>query len=202
MSTATTTSSPVKKTSSTGASLAVTMSQPVSPDPEAASSTDDDGSDIGRIAHRLAGAVYGTILATTVVVSVQGHDDPVRTAIAIVLVTSMVFYSAHVYSRVIARRMVVRHRLGWPVVIQIARDEWPMLQSSVVVLVPLALGLFGVVDPTEALWLAMASGVAALFTYGIVIGVREDGGWRHITLSALTTGSFGLVILALKVFVH
>jgi len=45
-------------------------------------------------------------------------------------------------------------------------------------------------------------GVGALFTYGWLIGRRENlGRWRTL-LSAFVTGSFGLVVLVLKVVVH
>jgi uncharacterized membrane protein len=155
-----------------------------------------------HIAHRLSGAVYGTILATTVVVSFQGHGTSMGTAVVIVVVTSLVFWVAHVYSRAIAQRLVVRRRLTGRDVGRIARDEWPMLQSSVPVLVPLLLGWVGLLDGKTAAWLAVLVGVGALFAYGLVIGIREEAGWRHTALSSVATGSFGLVILALKVVVH
>lgn len=155
-----------------------------------------------HIAHRLSGAVYGTILATTVVVATQDHAENIGDALLIVVVTSIVFWMAHVYSRAVGQRIVVRRRLTRGELTAIARNEWPMLQSAVLVVIPLALGWLGALDPSKAAWVAVLLGVAALFAYGALIGWREDlGGWRTLG-SALMTGSFGLVILALKVFVH
>lgn len=155
-----------------------------------------------RIAHRLSEAVYGTILATTVVVATQDHAGSIGDALIIVVVTSVVFWMAHVYAKAVGLRIVVRRPVTRAELARIARDEWPMLQSGVPVIVPLLLGWMGVLEPETAGWLAVLIGVAALFAYGALIGWREDlGRWRTVG-SSLTTGSFGLVILALKVFVH
>ena len=153
-------------------------------------------------AHRLAEEVYGTILATTVVVASAGGDQPVVYPLVVVVVTSVVFWCAHVYARTVARRMVVERTLTRQDVAQIARSDWPMLRSAVPVAVPLGLGSLGLIADQTAGWLAVLVGVGALFAYGFIIGVREDlSRWRTL-LSATLTGSFGLVILGLKVMVH
>jgi hypothetical protein len=162
--------------------------------------------ELQHIAHRLSGAVYGTILATAVVVAVAGHPDQLpaqhSTTLLLVLVTSLVFWLAHVYAEAVGARLVAGHELGWPNILRIARGEWPMLQSSIPILIPLALASLGVVSEETGSWLAVLVGVGALFTYGWLIGRRENLGTGRSLMHALTTGSFGLVVLALKVFVH
>ncbi|MEO8108046.1 MAG: hypothetical protein ABI720_12085 [Actinomycetes bacterium] len=153
-------------------------------------------------AHRIAGAIYGTILATTVVAA-MGHDPSlVDRAIAIVVVTSAVFYAAHVYSLIVAARMVSGRQLTRHEMRTIASDEWPMLQSSWPVVVPLVLGKLGVVSEELAVDLAMVAGIGALFFYGVLLGVREGKGRINIVVNALVVGAFGLLILALKILVH
>ncbi|MDH4161024.1 MAG: hypothetical protein OEV62_12255 [Actinomycetota bacterium] len=154
------------------------------------------------IAHRLSGAVYGTILATAVVVAASGYHAGGASLAVIVAVTSLVFWLAHVYSESIGARMVLEHSLSRHQVLEVARGEWPMLQSSVPVLIPLVLAWMGVFSQETGAWLAVVVGVGALFTYGWLIGRRENlGRWRTL-LSAFVTGSFGLVVLVLKVVVH
>ena len=97
-------------------------------------------------AHKIAGAIYGTILATTVVAAIGPDPEKLSRALAVVLVTSAVFYAAHVYSVVVGARMVARRHLTGPEVAAIAAAEWPMLQSSWPVAVPLAVGQAGL-DP-------------------------------------------------------
>jgi hypothetical protein len=158
--------------------------------------------ELENTAHRLSGAVYGTILATTVVAATGGNVVTSGQTLLIVVVTSAVFWMAHVYSETLGARIVAGHSLGRARVLAIARGEWPMLQSCVPVAVPLVLGWMGVLDADTAATLAVVVGVGALFTYGVIIGRREHLGHWQTFLHSLTTGSFGLVVLALKLLVH
>lgn len=153
-------------------------------------------------AHAIAGAIYGTILASTVVAALGHSPEKLEKSILIVVVTSGVFYLAHVYSLVVAARMVARRHLTGAEVRRIAVAEWPMLQSSIPILVPLALGAFGWISRDTASYLAVGVGIGALFVYGVLLGVRERRGVLSILVNALVVGSFGVLILLLKVFVH
>jgi hypothetical protein len=114
-------------------------------------------------AHAIAGAVYGTILATTVVASL-GHDPAkLERSIIIVLFTSLVFWAAHVYSLFVAGRMVSGRPLTRAEARGIALDEWPMLQSSVPIVLPLVLGALGIISRDAAANIAMVVGIGALF---------------------------------------
>lgn len=153
-------------------------------------------------AHEVAGAIYGTILATTVVAAL-GHDPTkIDASIVIVLGTSFVFYAAHVYSLTVAARMVAHRPLTRTEVRTIAVTEWPMLQSSWPVLVPLLLGTLGIIDKDAASDIAMVVGIGALFVYGVLLGIGEGRGRIHVLWNALIVGSFGFLILLLKVLVH
>ena len=153
-------------------------------------------------AHAIAGAVYGTILATTVVASL-GHDPAkLEKSIVIVLFTSLVFWAAHVYSLLVAGRMVARRKLTRTEVRQVALNEWPMLQSSLPVVLPLVLGAVGIISRDASATIALIVGIGALFVYGVLLGMREGRGNMSILWNALVVGSFGVLILALKLVVH
>ena len=153
-------------------------------------------------AHKIAGAIYGTILATTVVAAIGPDPEKLSRSLAVVLVTSVVFYAAHVYSVVVGARMVARRHLTGPEVAAIAAAEWPMLQSSLPVAAPLVLGKLGWIPDEAATDVAMLVGIGALFVYGVLVGVRGGRGWVSVIVNALVVGSFGLLILLLKVLVH
>ena len=153
-------------------------------------------------AHHLAGAIYGTILATTVVAASAYDPEKVSKALVIVAVTSAVFWLAHAYALSVAARMVAGRPLRRREMRTIAVSEWPMLQSSWPILAALALGAFDVIDRDTAIDLAMAVGIGALFTYGFVLSLQEHLTWPRVVLNSCVTGGFGLAILALKVFVH
>jgi hypothetical protein len=153
-------------------------------------------------AHEIAGAIYGTILATTVVAAIGSDPEKLTRSLAVVLVTSAVFYAAHVYSVVVGARMVARRHLTPAEVGVIAKAEWPMLQSSLPVALPLLLGKLGWISEENATDVAMIVGIGALFVYGVLIGIREGRGWLSVLVNALIVGSFGVLILLLKVLVH
>jgi hypothetical protein len=77
-----------------------------------------------------------------------------------------------------------------------------MLQSSWPVAVPLLFGKLGWIPEEAATDVAMVVGIGALFVYGVLVGVREGRGWMSVILNALVVGSFGVLILLLKVLVH
>ncbi len=153
-------------------------------------------------AHKVAGAIYGTILATTVVAAIGPGPEELSRSLAVVLVTSAVFYAAHVYSVAVGARMVARRHLTGSEVAGIAAAEWPMLQSSWPVAVPLLLGKLGWIPAEAATDVAMVVGIGALFVYGVLLGVREGRGWLSVVVNALVVGSFGVLILLLKIVVH
>jgi hypothetical protein len=150
----------------------------------------------------VAGAIYGTILATAVVAT-AGHDPTtIDSAVLIVLGTSLVFWAAHVYALGLAARMVAMRPLRRDELVSLALAEWPMLQSSWPIVVSLMLGVTGVISHSAAVTLAMLVGVAALFTYGFVIGRQEHMSWLRTWVNAVIAGAFGLAVLVLNVLVH
>lgn len=153
-------------------------------------------------AHHMAGAIYGTILATSVVAA-AGHDPKtIDRAALLVLGTSVIFWLAHVYSLGLAARMVLRRPIRRDEMISLARAEWPMLQSSWPIVLALMLGVTGIIDRATAVLVALVVGIVALFAYGLMIGRQEHMGWPRALLNAMIAGMFGLAILALKVFAH
>jgi hypothetical protein len=102
----------------------------------------------------------------------------------------------------VAGRMVARRKLTRTEVKDIALNEWPMLQSSVPVVLPLVLGAIGLISRDAAATIALIVGIGALFVYGVLLGMREGRGNMSIVWNALVVGSFGVLILALKLVVH
>lgn len=175
---------------------------PVPDDRGPGAATEDEEGPLELAVHRLAGAIYGTILATTVVVTIGNHPENLDRALVLVAGTSVVFWMAHVYARGLAARVVARRALHRRELWELARSEWPMLQSSWPILLVLGLGRLEVIDPYRSIDVATAVGIGALFTYGYVIGRQEGLSWPRTALNALVAGSFGLGILVLKVLVH
>jgi hypothetical protein len=152
-------------------------------------------------AEHVAGAVYGTIIATAVVAASAGPQPDSLHIIGLLVGTSTVFWLAHVYSRSVAVAIELGRRVTRAEQARLAAQEWPMLQSSVPLVVALIPGELGWIEVSASLWLAVGVGVAALVVWGIRIGQLEGRGGLNVLRNAVVTGSFGLLIVALKAWV-
>jgi hypothetical protein len=151
---------------------------------------------------QVAGAIYGTILITALVTALSEDEeaDPTEIALAAVL-TSFVFWLAHVYARVLAGSVGDR-RFTWADARDTALEEWPMVQSAVPAVAALLLGPIGVVSNYTAESLAIGAGIAALFFWGVVLGRRRGLTLLGQLLVASVNVAFGAAIVAMKIAIH
>jgi len=153
--------------------------------------------------HAVARAIYGTILVTALVAALSEYDDSDSWQILVsVVVTTLVFWSAHVYAEVLSQRLAVGRGLTWREVGRAFGDELPMVIAAVPAVLALLGAVVGLYSRDTGAWLAVAIGVAALFAYGLLLGYREHAPLHRVLLNALVNGAFGFVVVALKAFVH
>jgi hypothetical protein len=156
----------------------------------------------GKRSPSLVGAIEGTIIATAVVVGLDESDSvtPQR-AFWILVATGSFFWIAHVYADLLADRIKGHHRMGRHAVTAVISREWPLLQSSFVLGIPLALGAVGALSASIAFDLAWLTGVAALVGWGIVFSRKEGHGFVGIVVAASLNAAVGLLIVGFKVIV-
>lgn len=76
------------------------------------------------------GAVYGSLLAASVVVGAGTLGTyPRLELVALLLGTGVVFWAAHVFSRLFGARMV--NRLSWDVIRSTSKEERPIIKAAV-----------------------------------------------------------------------
>ena len=153
----------------------------------------------GRRSPNLAGAIYGTIVATAVVAGLDKSDVPSLRAFCVLLATGLFFWGAHVYSFLLADRIQGHHRMRRDDVSRVISREWPLFQSSFPLAVPLAAGWLGIVGADVALTLALLVGVATLVGWGIAFSRGEGSGPAGILAAATVNAAVGLLIVGLKV---
>jgi hypothetical protein len=151
-----------------------------------------DGQDI-------AGSVYGEILVLSVIAAAA--NQTAGRAAVFVVVTTTVFWLAHVYAHALGHSVARGRRVDWPEVKSIAIRESAMLQASVPPTLVLLLGAFGVLTDDVAQWLAMVTGLVMLTTQAVLYARIERLGIRGTVLSVGINLAFGLAIVVLKVFV-
>ena len=150
-------------------------------------------------AGKIAGTVYGTIvvMATVTAGSTGEHTDAWRLA-AIVTVTVLVLWIAHVYSHGLAESIERSRRLDRAEFSDVARRELAIPLAAVVPVATLVLGALGVIGEQTAVWFALGFGVATLGVQGARYATIEQLG-RTGTLASIALNLFlGLVVVGLK----
>lgn len=143
-------------------------------------------------------AVYGSVLAATVVVSAGDLRSPAALTV-LLLVSGVVFWTAHVYAATVAGRHGGWHagsiRAGM-------RHEWPVAFAAVPPAIAAAVcGLVSGISVYDGVWVALAVAIGEQQLWGYA-AVRHAGlTGRALTRTMLLNVLMGLVIVALKLAV-
>jgi hypothetical protein len=102
-------------------------------------------------------------------------DDAAHIA-GVVVVTSVVFWFAHVYAHGLAHSVTHNEHLSRAELWRIARREGSIVEAAVPPLAPLLLGAFGAVSTKAAVWIAFGLGLAVLAVQGVVFASSDSAG--------------------------
>jgi hypothetical protein len=150
----------------------------------------------------ISGTVYGTIIVmATLVAGAPAFKHDLWHLFALVVVTTMVFWAAHIYAHGLGESLQLGRRITRSELAHIAHRERAMGLAVVLPALALALGAFGLIRGSFSIWLALALGVAALAVQGL----------RYARLERLSAGgtmivvglnlALGLSLVLLKVIV-
>ncbi|MCB0857142.1 MAG: hypothetical protein KDB57_03370 [Solirubrobacterales bacterium] len=149
-----------------------------------------------------AGAIYGTVISMTVIAtsSKDASLDPMEIA-GWAATTAIVFWLAHVYADIVAAGYsTVREALGHARAA--FRAEWPIVQGAMIPVVAMLAAPLGLVSDEDVSFFAVCTGIVVLFATGLLVGSRDGRSWARRLLVGAINALFGVVILALKIFVH
>ncbi|QHC65751.1 hypothetical protein Q0F99_12030 [Rathayibacter oskolensis] len=160
---------------------------------------------------RTEGAIYGTVLAITLIA--VGWDKDTDLEVLLFLLGSVtVFWVAHLYAGTIARLPSTGPSTGpstepsartvLAAIGDTARHSIGMLAAMIVPALFLALGPLGLVEEYTAYYLALGSGVVILALLGYVMSARRGSSLVRRLLSTLTTTLLGVVVVWLSTLVH
>ena len=158
---------------------------------------------LGRtgIGERLAGFVYGTIVVLAVLVAgARAFPDDAGRIAAMVAVTSVVLWIAHVYAHSLAHSVARDERVSLAELRLIARREGSLVEAAVPPVVALLLGAVGAVSTNTAVWIAFGLGLVVLAVQGVVFARVERLGWPAMFLVVAANLGLGLALAAVKVF--
>ncbi len=156
----------------------------------------------GAKGERLAGFIYGTVIVLAVVVTgARAYPHEAGYIAALVAVTSVVFWLAHVYAHGLAESIANDEHLSLANLRRIARREGSIVEAAVPPVAALLLGAVGLMSTRAAVWVAFGFGLAILVVQGIVFARVERLG-RLGTLAVVTANlGLGAVLVAFKLLV-
>ncbi len=150
----------------------------------------------------IAGTVYGTIIVmATLVAGAPAFRYKLWNFFVVVVVTTLVFWAAHIYAHGLAESLQLRRRLTAAELGRIAHRERAIGLAVVLPALALLFGAVGAFDGSTAVWLALGLGVAALAVQGVRYARLER---LSKTGTAVVVGLnlvLGLSIVILKVIV-
>ena len=161
---------------------------------------------LGRRPHlderSFSAAIYGSILAASLVGALGAADAPPREITLSLLATTIVFAVAHAWSEAVGERIVLRQHGSLARLLELIRREWPLVEAGFVPGAAVALAWAGVWSADFGTTLALILAVLQLVGWGVVVGLRTYDHWLQALVVGAVNGFLGLILVALKIAVH
>jgi hypothetical protein len=151
---------------------------------------------------RLGGYIYGEIVVlATIVAGAHAYQNGAGHIAALVLITTVVFWLAHVYADALADSIRKGQHLSWAELREIAGRESSIIEAAVTPVLLLVLGSIGVFSVHTAVWLAFVAGLAVLVTEGFAFARAEKLGALGTAAIVGANLGMGLLLVGLKLWV-
>lgn len=147
-----------------------------------------------------AAGIYGIIVSSAVLLT--AHASTAAATDLIVLVTLLVYWAAEKYAKIVAERIHEGHRPSWATVRAQLTSGWEIMSASLIPLVVLLLVRLAGARLSTAVLVALICSTLLLCLAGWRMGAggRLTPGERVV--STLVAGTFGIVMIALKILLH
>ncbi|MGX1274548.1 hypothetical protein [Streptomyces phaeoluteigriseus] len=144
------------------------------------------------------GGVYGSMLAASVIIGAGSLGSfPRAELVLLLLLTGVVFWVAHVHAQLFGARLA-QQALDRRIVLQVCRDEWPIVKAAVPPAAAVALSPLLGLDVRGALWLALSIAVAGQVGWSVAAALRAGASRRLVAATASVNLLLGLLIIACK----
>ena len=145
-----------------------------------------------------AGAVYGSLLAASVMATAgTAGDFPRVELVVLLLVTGLVFWVTHVYARLAGERPVgrpwSRHEMR-----RVAGHEWSIVEAAALPAAAVAISPLLGLSLAGAEWLALSVAVAQQVFWASLGAFRAGASRGHMLIEGAVNLALGLIIIAAK----
>lgn len=146
-----------------------------------------------------AGAIYGSLLAASVVAGTGPGQKPPQPGqlVVLLLATGLVFWLAHVYAHLVGEK-ASRALLSPTEFRACARREWPIVQAAVPPAAAAGIGALLGLSNSGAAWLALAVAVGSQLGWALYVAVKAGATRSRLVAAGVINLVLGLVIVALK----
>ncbi|RSS90535.1 diacylglycerol kinase [Streptomyces sp. WAC05292] len=145
-----------------------------------------------------SGAVYGSLLAASVVVGAGAAGQFPRVhLIVLLLCTAVVFWAAHVYARLFGVTLA-NEPLTWHGFRTVCAEERPLIDAALPPAAAVALSPLLGLDLRATSWLALAVALAGQVGWAVLGSVRAGAPRRLVLISAAVNILLGAAIVAAK----
>ncbi|MBZ6103979.1 MULTISPECIES: hypothetical protein [Streptomyces] len=158
-----------------------------------------------RAAHRAhadyTGGVYGSMLAASVVIGAGALGSfPRAELVLLLLLTSLVFWIAHVHAELFGARLA-RRPPDRRVILRVCREEWPIVKAAVPPAAAIAVSPVLGLDVQGTLWLALSVAVTGQVGWSLAAAHRAGAPLRLMATTATVNVLLGLAIVVVKIAV-
>ena len=148
-----------------------------------------------------AGLLYGAVITASLFTLAGAHPADYPRILLVVVLTLIMYWLAHVYTRVIADRLADPTAALGVRIREALHHEVSILAGSIPAVVTYI--LFVVIGLTNyATWAALWVSVLLLGLAGFRIGRQAGGGFGRLLLETVGCSMFGLVMIGLKAVLH
>lgn len=147
------------------------------------------------------GGVYGSMLAASVIIGTGTLGAYPRLEIVLMLLlTGLVFWIAHVHAHLFGARLAQQATPDRRIVLEVCRDEWPIVKASVPPAAAVAVSPLLGLDVSGALWLALAVAVAGQVGWSVAAARRVHAPWGLVAVTGSVNLLLGLLIIGFKLY--
>ncbi|MCX4825817.1 hypothetical protein OG883_39530 [Streptomyces sp. NBC_01142] len=149
-----------------------------------------------------ADAVYGSLLAASVIATAGTLGTfPRLQLVVMLLTTSLVFWIIHVYARLVGDRLA-HQALSWATIRHEARAQWPIAQAALLPAAAVAVSPSLGLGPGDTAWLALGVALAEQVAWATAAVVKAGAPRRLVAVTGAVNLVLGLVLVAAKTVVQ
>lgn len=146
-----------------------------------------------------ASAVYGTILAASILIASAGGPGVV---LLTMISTGVVFWLAHAHVSLMRRVVRQGEHVDWHKIRATLYEEWPLVQASLSPAAPLLLAVLGIISETRATEIGIGICFVGLAAWGLVVARAAKLTRRQTIIAVGINLALGLLLVVLKSILH